>query len=297
MLFATLDVDLPDDPLFIALESAGEPWPWWWIRLIQIAKRHNRRGRLCHSDGRPLVARDMALVHHRTLNRAEEWGQMLETCLSLGLLAQDDDGAYRIADWKRWHRSPSDDPEETRTRKALQRERQRGNGSSRGVTSGHESHDTEQSRAEQRQSRAEQQQSMRAGAREGLAAAAGSDDYIGTGTGLEPIRPAIAEAMQSLGIIGAPSGTWWTSVTAWAAPALADGATLDDVQDAIRYGAAKSAHDRPRRPWPYAMTIAAEELGQIVRRNRMRRDWEEGGRRGPEPLPYVWTPEEDTCSR
>lgn len=297
MLFATLDVDLPDDPLFIALESAGEPWPWWWIRLIQIAKRHNRRGRLCHSDGRPLVARDMALVHHRTLNRAEEWGQMLETCLSLGLLVQDDDGAYRIADWRRWHRSPSDDPEETRTRKALQRDRQRSHDLSRAVTSGHESHDTEQSRAEQRQSRAEQQQSMRAHAREGLAAAAGSDDYIGSGNGLEPIRPAIAQAMQALGILGAPSGTWWTSVTAWAAPAISGGATLDDVQDAIRYGAAKAAHDRPRRPWPYAMTIASEEIGQIARRNQMRRDWEANGRRGPEPLPYVWTPEDDTCSR
>ena len=296
MLFATLDVDLPEDPLFIALESAGEPWPWWWIRLIQIAKRHNRRGRLCHSDGRPLVARDMALVHHRTLNRAEEWGQMLETCLSLGLLAQDDDGAYRIADWKRWHRSPSDDPEETRTRKALQRDRQRGHDLSRAVTSGHESHDTEQSRAEQRQSRAEQQQSI-AHAREGLAAAAGSDDYIGSGNGLEPIRPAIAQAMQSLGILASPSGTWWTSVTSWAAPAISGGATLDDVQDAIRYGAAKAAHDRPRRPWPYAMTIASEEIGQIARRNQMRRDWEANGRRGPEPLPYVWTPEDDTCSR
>lgn len=295
MLFATLDVDIPEDPLFIALEAAGEPWPWWWMRLIQVAKRHNRRGRLCHFDGRPLGARDLALVHHRTLQRAEEWEQMLETCLGLGLLVQDDDGAYRIADWKRWHRSPSDDPEETRARKAMQRERQRRNDQSRCVTSGHESHDTEQSRAEQSRDRAEQQQSI-AHAREGLAAAAGSDDYIGSGNGLEPIRPAIAQAMQRLGILAAPSGTWWTSVTAWAAPAIAGGATLDDVQDAIRYGADKSAHDRPRRPWPYAMTIASEEIGQIARRNQMRRDWEAGGRRGPEPLPYVWTPE-DTCNR
>jgi hypothetical protein len=324
MLFATLDVDLPDDPLFIALESAGEQWPWWWIRLIQIAKRHNRRGRLCHSDGRPLAARDLALVHHRTLQRAEEWGQMLETCLGLGLLVQDDDGAYRIADWKRWHRSPSDDPEETRTRKALQRERQRshdlsrgvtsGHDLSRGVTSGHESHDTEQSRAEQRQSRAEQQQSMRAHAREGLAAAAAADvavapeDDLGpeseslyTGrpgrTSLDELRPAIAQAMQALGILGSPSGTWWTSVTAWAGPAVEEGATLDDVRDAIHFAAAKAAHDRPRRPWPYAMTIASEEIGQIARRNQMRRDWAAHGRRGPEPLPYVWTPEDDTCSR
>ena len=229
---------------------------------------------------------------------------MLETCMGLGLLVQDDDGAYRIADWRRWHRSPSDDPEETRTRKALQRDRQRGHDLSRGVTSGHDlsrgvttrhgCHDTEQSRAEQRQSRAEQQQSI-AHAREGLAAAA--DDYIGSGNGLEPIRPAIAQAMQALGILGAPSGTWWTSVTAWAAPAIASGATLDDVRDAIRYGAVKAAHDRPRRPWPYAMTIASEEIGQIARRNQMRRDWEANGRRGPEPLPYVWTPEDDTCSR
>lgn len=294
MLFATLDVDLPEDPLFIALEAAGEPWPWWWMRLIQVAKRHNRRGRLCHFDGRPLTARDLALVHHRNIQRTEEWEQMLETCLGLGLLAQDDDGAYRIADWRRWHRSPSDDPEAIRER--VSRHRAKSNADVTPVTTCNGCNDTEQSRAEQSRDRAEQQQSI-AHAREGLAAAAGSDDYIGSGNGLEPIRPAIAQAMQRLGILAAPSGTWWTSVTAWAAPAIAGGATLDDVQDAIRYGADKSAHDRPRRPWPYAMTIASEEIGQIARRNQMRRDWEAGGRRGPEPLPYVWTPEEDTCSR
>jgi len=224
---------------------------------------------------------------------------MLGTCLELGLLEQDADQTLRIADWRRWHRSPSDDPDAIRDRVAkhrLGRDASSVTNCNGTVTGGN---GCNESASEQLQSSfiAEQQQSMRAGAREGLAAAAGSDDYIGTGTGLEPIRPAIAEAMQSLGIIGAPSGTWWTSVTAWAAPALADGATLQDIQDAIRFGSAKTAHDRPRRPWPYAMTIAAEELGQIVRRNRMRRDWEEGGRRGPEPLPYVWTPEEDTCSR
>jgi len=281
------------------------------MRIVQAAKRHNRRGRVCQADGRPFTARDLALVHHRDIQRAEEWGLMLETCLGLGLLAQDDDGAYRIADWRRWHRSPSDDPEETRTRKALQRERQRGNGSSRGVTSGHESHDTEQSRAEQSRDRAEQQQSI-AHAREGLAAAAevaiAPEDNLGpeseslyTGrpgrTSLDELRPAIAQAMQALGILGSPSGTWWTSVTSWAGPAVEGGATLDDVRDAIRFGASKSAHDRPRRPWPYAMAIASEEIGQIARRNQMRRDWEANGRRGPEPLPYVWTPEEDTCSR
>jgi hypothetical protein len=308
MLFATFDVDLPDDPLFIALEAAGEPWPWWWMRIVQAAKRHNRRGRVCQADGRPFTARDLALVHHRNIQRAEEWGQMLETCMGLGLLVQDDDGAYRIANWRRWHRSPSDDPDAIRDRVAKYRLGRdstsvtSGNGT---VTSGNGTvtggNGCNESASEQLHSsfiaEQQQQQSMRAHAREGLAAAAGSDDYIGTGTGLEPIRPAIAEAMQSLGIIGAPSGTWWTSVTAWAGPAVEGGATLDDVRDAIHFAAAKAAHDRPRRPWPYAMTIASEEIGQIARRNQMRRDWEAAGGRGPEPLPYVWTPEDDTCSR
>jgi len=291
MLFATLDVDLPDDPLFIALEEAGEAWPWWWIRLIQVGKRHNRRGRLCHSDGRPLVARDMALVHHRSIQRTEEWQRMLDACLDLGLLAQDDDGAYRIADWRRWHRSPSDDPEAIRER--VSRHRARSHEDVTPVTTCNGCNDTEQSRAEQRQSRAEQQQSMG----NGLAAAAGPDEYLAPGPGLESLRPAIGQAMQALGLMGSPSGTWWTSVTAWAAPAIDDGATLDDVRDAMRYGTDKAAHDRPRRPWPYAMAIAAEEIGQISRRNQMRRDWEAGGRRGPEPLPYIWTPQEETCSR
>jgi len=306
MLFATLDVDLPDDPLFIALESAGEPWPWWWIRLIQIAKRHNRRGRLCHSDGRPLVARDMALVHHRSIQRTEEWQRMLDTCLDLGLLAQDDDGAYRIADWKRWHRSPSDDPEAIRER--VSRHRARSHEDVTPVTTCNGCNDTEQSRAEQSRDRAEQQQSMGHELAAAADVAVAPETELGptpeplyTGrpgpTSLEALRPAIGQAMQDLGLMGSPSGTWWTSVTSWAGPAIEGGATLDDIRDAIRYGTDKAAHDRPRRPWPYAMAIAAEEIGQISRRNQMRRDWEAGGRRGPEPLPYIWTPQEETCSR
>lgn len=315
MLYAHFDVDLLDDPTFIALEGHCPAWPWWWMRIVQAAKRHNRRGRVCQADGRPFTARDLALVHHRDIQRAEEWGLMLETCLGLDLLVQDEDGAYRIADWRRWHRSPSDDPDAIRDRVAkhrLGRDTSPVTSCNGAVTGGN---GCNESASEQLQSSfiAEQQQQQSiAHAREGLAAAAevaiAPEDNLGpeseslyTGrpgrTSLDELRPAIAQAMQALGILGSPSGTWWTSVTSWAGPAVEGGATLDDVRDAIRYGSAKSAHDRPRRPWPYAMTIASEEIGQIARRNQMRRDWEANGRRGPEPLPYVWTPKEDTCSR
>lgn len=291
-MWVTFDIEVLDDPPFVALAAADPAHPWRWMRVVQFAKRANEKGRVLRADGRPVTTRDLALAHDRNTSTEDLWRDLLAVCIREGLLVEED-GVYRVHDWRRWHRKPSDSSEATAERKA----RSRANDQSRHVTPGHACHASEQSRAEQRIAETEQPQSMRAHAREGLAAAAGSDDYIGSGNGLEPIRPAIAQAMQRLGILASPSGTWWTSVTAWAAPAIAGGATLDDVQDAIRYGADKSAHDRPRRPWPYAMTIASEEIGQIARRNQMRRDWEANGRRGPEPMPYVWAPEEDTCSR
>jgi hypothetical protein len=310
-IWVTFDIEILDDPSFVALASANPEYPWRWMRIIQFAKRANEKGRVLRADGLPVTARDLALTHDRNTSTEELWRDLLATCVEEGLLIEED-GIYRVYDWRRWHRKPSDMPDAVAER--VRRHRQNGGVTGRYVTPGNECNASEQSRAEQRQSRAEQQQSMRAHAREGLAAAAAADvavapeDDLGpeseslyTGrpgrTSLDELRPAIAQAMQALGILGSPSGTWWTSVTAWAGPAVEEGATLDDVRDAIHFAAAKAAHDRPRRPWPYAMTIASEEIGQIARRNQMRRDWEANGRRGPEPLPYVWTPEDDTCSR
>jgi hypothetical protein len=294
-IWVTFDIEILDDPSFVALASANPEYPWRWMRIIQFAKRANEKGRVLRADGLPVTARDLALTHDRNTSTEELWRDLLATCVEEGLLIEED-GIYRVYDWRRWHRKPSDMPDAVAER--VRRHRQNGGVTGRYVTPGNECNASEQSRAEQRQSRAEQQQSMRAHAREGLAAAAAADVAVAPEDDLgDELRPAIAQAMQALGILGSPSGTWWTSVTAWAAPAISSGATLDDVQDAIRYGAAKAAHDRPRRPWPYAMTIASEEIGQIARRNQMRRDWVATGRRGPEPLPYVWSPEEDTCSR
>jgi hypothetical protein len=318
-LWVPFDIEILDDPPFVALAAADPAHPWRWMRVVQFAKRANEKGRVLRADGRPVTTRDLALAHDRTTATEGTWQDLVARCLDEGLLVEED-GALCVRDWRRWHRKPSDYPEATAERKA----RSRRGDPSRDVTPGHACHASEHSRAEHSRaehSRAEhsiaeteqqQQQSIRAHAREGLAAAAdvaiAPDADLGptpeplyTGrpgpTSLDALRPAIGQAMQDLGLMGAPSGTWWTSVTSWAGPSVEGGATLDDIRDALRYGAAKAAHDRPRRPWPYAMAIAAEEIGQIARRNQMRRDWEAGGRRGPEPLPYVWAPEEETCSR
>lgn len=310
-MWVTFDIELLDDPPFVALAAANPAYPWLWMRVIQFAKRANEKGRVLRADGRPVTTRDLALAHDRNTSTEDLWRDLLATCVEEGLLVEED-GVYRVHDWRRWHRKPSDMPDAVAER--VRRHRQDGGVTGRYVTPSNECNASEHSRAEHSiaETEQQQQQSIRAHAREGLAAAAdvaiASDADLGptpeplyTGrpgpTSLEALRPAIGQAMQDLGLMGAPSGTWWTSVMSWAGPSVEGGATLDDIRDALRYGAAKAAHDRPRRPWPYAMAIAAEEIGQIARRNQMRRDWEAGGRRGPEPLPYVWTPQEETCSR
>jgi hypothetical protein len=304
-IYAPFDIEILDDPSYLALEAQNPAWPWWWLRIVQVAKRHNRRGRVCQADGRPMQARDLAIVHHRSVQREQEWAEMLQACCDLGLL-EHVDGTYQITDWRRWHRAPSDEPEAIRDRVAKHR-------SSRDARDVTKSNGCNETATEQLQS------SYRAaagaaplpptGGSEAPAAppAAAADVAVApetelgpapeplyTGrpgpTSLETLRSIVGQAMQDLGLMGSPSGTWWTSVTAWAAPAIDDGATLDDIRDALRYAVGKAAYDRANRPWPYAMTIAAEELGNIAKRNQMRRDWEAGGRRGPEPRPYTFEP-------
>lgn len=114
-------------------------------------------------------------------------------------------------------------------------------------------------------------------------------------SGLESLRTLVGQAMQQLGLMGAPTGPWWNEFTAWAWPGFEAGAKLEDIAGALAYGRDAARHAREVRPgakWAYAMTVARRELGPIAQRNALRRAWEAGGRRGPEPRPYVWTPPE-----
>jgi hypothetical protein len=137
-LWVLFDIELLDDPPFVALSTADPAHPWRWMRIIQFAKRANEKGRVLRADGRPVTARDLALAHDRTTATEDAWQDLLTRCLDEGLLVEED-GALCVRDWRRWHRKPSDYPEATAERKA----RSRRGDPSRDVTPGHACHASE----------------------------------------------------------------------------------------------------------------------------------------------------------
>lgn len=170
MLWAALDLDILEDPAFVELEDEVPGAFWLWVRVLQQAKRVNQGGLVLRADGRPLTARDLYRIH-RTAS-LETWEGLLDRCVELELLSLRD-GIYRVMDWRRWHRSPSDMPDQVAARVAQHRARQRAqqacngapeppvtpcNESNDPVTTCNECNDTEQSRAEQVQSKTEQKQ-------------------------------------------------------------------------------------------------------------------------------------------
>lgn len=147
-LFATLDVEWPEDYCYKVLYDQARHWPLYFERIVCWAKRANDKGRVLRSDGAPMDANSMAyLADGKDPSYAIEWAEFLKQAVSLGLL-NCSDGCYQIAHWKRWHRSPSDEPELVRERVARHRENVRSQ-SQATVTKCNECNDTEQSRAEQ----------------------------------------------------------------------------------------------------------------------------------------------------
>jgi hypothetical protein len=144
-IWVTFDIEILDDPSFVALASANPEYPWRWMRIIQFAKRANEKGRVLRADGRPVTARDLALAHDRNTSTEELWRDLLATCVEEGLLIEED-GIYRVYDWRRWHRKPSDMPDAVAER--VRRHRQNRGVTGRYVTPGNECNASEQSRAE-----------------------------------------------------------------------------------------------------------------------------------------------------
>lgn len=113
MLFATLDLDLLEDPAFKALEDEHPGGLFWYLRLVQFAKRYKAsKGRVLRADGTPILPWMLAMTHHGSRQRAGEWALFLDLCVELGILRWlDDEQCYEICNWKRWHRAPSALPE------------------------------------------------------------------------------------------------------------------------------------------------------------------------------------------
>ena len=133
-LWVLFDIEILDDPPFVALAAADPAHPWRWMRIIQFAKRANEKGRVLRADGRPVTTRDLALAHDRTTATEDAWQDLVAKCLEEGLLV-DEEGTLSVRDWRRWHRKPSDMPDAVAERVSKHR-RERGGVTARYVTPG-----------------------------------------------------------------------------------------------------------------------------------------------------------------
>lgn len=153
MIWASLDLDILEDPAFMELEEEVPGAFWLWVRILQQAKRVNQQGLVLRADGRPLGPRELQRIHH--VASLDTWAGLLDRCVELELLALED-GVYRIVDWRRWHKSPSDHPAQVSARVAKHRANRRGIKSEDNVTSDvtacnacNECNDTQHSTAQQ----------------------------------------------------------------------------------------------------------------------------------------------------
>lgn len=114
MFWAYLDIDILDDPAFLDLRELNEGHPWRFLRLIQVAKKANYKGLVVRQDGREAYqTKHLAHIHDGPgVKFVRIWDSFLQECVRLSLIEWDaTESAWKISDWRRWHRSPSDTPE------------------------------------------------------------------------------------------------------------------------------------------------------------------------------------------
>lgn len=104
------------------LQRKDRIYPHWFVILAQIAYELNDQGRICGGDGTPFEVLDIADELQIDENEAENF---LKACHDLNLVSTDDDGSFRVVNYRYWLRRPSDSPEATRERKRKQREREK----------------------------------------------------------------------------------------------------------------------------------------------------------------------------
>jgi hypothetical protein len=287
VIFATFDLEVVDDSAMLRLERARPEWPWWWMRLVCLAKRANEKGRIL--QGRlPVTAEDLAMIHHRDPDRAQDWQALLDRCVDLGLLTLEDQ-CYTVADWRRWHRKPSDEPDQAADRKARSRDLAIPRVTSR--DNDHVTHVTPQSRAEQ--SIAEQTQSRAEQTSSSLSSSGGSAEEVGPEeeevSSVDLLEDGLRRLLRDQ---GSRQRVDMDRILSWSGEPLASGEALpEDVLTAMQYGLdaarhaeAKGANVRSR--WNYAQTVAAEQLENAARRRRMAQEARERGHPPPRPFRY-----------
>ncbi len=156
LLFLRLDLEWFEDPCYLDLRDAHPGHPDRFMRCLVWAKRANEKGRIMRADGIPLDVRAMARIAE---GRADQesirlWTDFLKLAQELGIIRIcHESGSFQIANWSRWHRSPSDEPERVRDRVNKHRAKKTSEQTGCNVTDVTTQSRAEQSRAEQ--SRAE----------------------------------------------------------------------------------------------------------------------------------------------
>lgn len=272
MLWARYDVDSQDDAASNLLRREFGEGAWErFLRFIEIAKRTNRQGMVLLASGKPCRAIHLAAVHAPWLPIDVElanWNRHIGICLELGLLAQSEDEVLRVVDWKRWHISPSEEPEQVAERKRKSRDKTE----SRNVTDSHEMSRTvtdvtthsiaEQSKPEQNKTeQTSKQEEVRVRPTAGqpfLSLCEQSYEAFHPGAG--PISSnMLSKAMDFHDRNrGQPSYKGLLVNESDICAAWTKG--IDGTKKALR------GDNPPRVPWNYCATIAQQELSTVVER-------------------------------
>ena len=83
MLWASIDVDIVDDPTFLELSEADPRNMLRFLRLVQIAKKALADGNILLPDGRPATNKTLARAHRET---ERKWIKFMEVCQNLNLI-------------------------------------------------------------------------------------------------------------------------------------------------------------------------------------------------------------------
>lgn len=116
--FIPTPFDWTTHPKCVALRESDPANPDRWSHLINRAHHENRSGSLLLSDDTAIGAAELAHDHDRNV---DGWSAFLSFSVEIGLLKRSKSGVFSVSDWKYWHRSASEMPENDKYRKQAER--------------------------------------------------------------------------------------------------------------------------------------------------------------------------------
>ena len=282
-----------------------------WYHLVILAQESRAAGRLL-VGGEPMEAEDIAVAWDRRAKHEDIslWEDLLTALVDEGAMALDSRGGYRLAKASDWYLPPSK-LEERDHAGEWQARKQRQN-ASRDTDRPEPAREASDALGKTREdpgspgNTREPNENENENENENHAAPLTPQPGRNGGQAarsvrsLEAIRPLLGARMQRLGLMGTPTGRYWTAFAEWAGPGIDQGAQHEDLVVAVEFGVEATLHEiglgkRVQQRWNYANRIAAEHLAQVVARRRLRDEHRARGE--PEPRPYRFAPPEPMEAR